>query len=111
MRYLSAYVYRSNLGDATNGGVSSELQARDKIFLIPAERGNWTDEEVEAYPERFVVFDVIQSEHDASYRYLRPRGMEGKWMMYGGNYLFSCDSRWRESHGHFPLPIHDRYEG
>jgi hypothetical protein len=111
MRYLSFYILRSDMGDATNKGVTSPDRAKGKGFLVPCESGNWNDEDIARNPERFVIFDVIQSEHSADYRYLRPRCAEERWTMMGGNFGYSCDSRFTSEVSRYPLPIHDRIEG
>ena len=34
-----------------------------------------------------------------------------KWHMAGGNFVYSCDSRYREVTGiHYPISVHDRVE-
>lgn len=35
---------------------------------------------------------------------------EGKWVMFGGNYVCTSDSRFSEWCGSRPLPVHDRIE-
>lgn len=36
--------------------------------------------------------------------------VSGQWTMMGGNFLYSCDSRFRALSPNMPLPIHDRIE-
>lgn len=111
MKYISFYVYRWSLCDSTNNGASSPERAPDKIFVVPCDNGNWGEEDITRTPERFEVFDVIQSEHSDDYRYLRPRSAGKSWTMNGGNFGYSCDSRFTSGISRYPLPIHDRIEG
>jgi hypothetical protein len=34
----------------------------------------------------------------------------GRWSMFGGNFVWSSDSRFREWYGDAPLAVHDRLE-
>lgn len=43
------------------------------------------------------------------YVYAVPAGHDGKWLMFGGNFIWSSDSRFRELSTQ-PIPLHDRVE-
>ena len=114
--FLPCEVYRWNLGDCTNGGVSSKYHS---LYLC---KDNVTPEEVIEYcqekgedPERFVNTErrfLFGREYlnikQVCHRVSNNRVLGG---MSGGNFLFTCDSRWKEITGcDYPLSIHDRYE-
>ena len=81
MRYLSFYVLRPDLGDCTNNGVTSPERASGKVLLVPCDTGNWNDDDIAMNPDRFVVFDVMES--TPIYRHLRPRCAGSRWTMMG----------------------------
>lgn len=122
MKGLTLHVYRSKLGDFTNGGISS---GADKLILVGLIRGG----QFEPLPEHSQVFApgpdapavvLVESRLPAKYGpHLEPfmtddSGDVGP--MSGGNYAASSDSRWSElgdlfGHGRLgAVPIHDRYE-
>lgn len=48
-----------------------------------------------------------------SYIYARPLDslQSGRWGMAGGNFVYTCDSRYKELVSHrYPIPVHDRFE-
>jgi hypothetical protein len=36
---------------------------------------------------------------------------EDRWLMFGGNFIWSSDSRFRNEVSEYPIPVHDRIEG
>jgi hypothetical protein len=106
MRYLRVDVY--NCGrDCTNGGVS--VMQPDRL-VVPCEDGNYTEQDVIDY--ELVVLVLVPSAM-ASMGYpskFQQKGDE-RWLMFGGNFIYSSDSRFGRKYGHQPLAIHDRYEG
>lgn len=113
MKRLSVEVYRHNYGenyDPTNGGISSK---RNSLMLF----FDCTREECEKYCEdkRYKKHEVLilvrRDFYDGEYLYaeplVRPEGFVGP--MFGGNFVWSCDSRFSEV-CHYPIPVHDRFE-
>ena len=111
----SAYVLRTSLGDCTAGGVSA---ARNTLTCYyKNERDNDGDADGFTLAEaRFLAatlsdFDIIIVEDICcGTRRLRAIPVEhilsGAWTMFGGNFLYSGDSRFFEH----PIKIHDRIE-
>lgn len=101
---LPAEVYRSALGDCTNGGISS---AKRELYIMT----------VEKYP--FEPGDLrecvgIESRECCGKEYVdaKPLYFPRRWYMAGGNFLYTSDSRYGEIIGiRYPVSIHDRYEG
>lgn len=116
MRGISVNIYRPDMGDCTNGGVTSPARAEGKIFVVfdeAIERGNWDLAECEDN-EKIVCLKVVRRWTGTPNEYLhlepmfgRPEGQAGP--MAGGNYAGSSDSRFRDV-SPYPLPIHDRWE-
>lgn len=107
--YLTTYVLRDALGDCTNGGVSSrsdslELFAPHLSFAQVAsyclENGIDVNKAV-----RLVYRENLD------YVHAEPIVDRGKWYMFGGNYLKTSDSRFKDLTGiRYPVPVHDRTE-
>lgn len=94
--------------DCTLNGVS----VRHEHFILvgpdgpPDGGGQWKADS--STPMLKVVERRIGSHY---YWHAEPVGDEAKgWMMAGGNFVYSCDSRYREVFP-FPIPVHDRFEG
>lgn len=104
--YLSVEIYRSG-SDCTNNGVSSPANAAGKIFLVECPNGNWNDDDIANNPSRFVVLKIASAGNE---NHLRPVSAGSRWTMFGGNFAWSSDSRWRKI-APAPLRIHDRIEG
>lgn len=107
--FLTTYVLRSSLGDCTNGGVSScsdslELFAPQLSF---AQVANYCLEN--GIDVNKVVKLVYRESLD--YIHAEPIVDRGKWHMFGGNYLKTSDSRFKDLTGiSYPVPVHDRTE-
>lgn len=100
---LTAEVFRSGLGDCTNGGISAE---RRELYILGSD-GPFEPSDI----RECVTVEkkmVLGQEHlDA-----KPVYCQNKWYMMGGNFLYTSDSRFREFTGlSYPIPIHDRCEG
>ena len=104
MMYLTVSVYRSDLGDCTNGGVTSPDNA-DALFVVPCEDGFLSDEQL---AERDNVVFLEPAEIMGSL-YFKPRGIEGH-SMAGGNFVYTSDSRFRRTYSGQPVRVHDRVE-
>ena len=106
MRALPIEVYKSNLGDCSNGGISSRystlLLIHDKGFI----------EVDESNPPENLVKIVTRHLFGRDYKHIEPvkpvdTGNVG--YMAGGAIGYSCDSRFRDL-SEYPLNIHDRQE-
>ncbi len=111
MKVHNAYILRSTLGDCTNNGVTSRQK---DIYLF----SGGTTEEIQAYADDHHIayelcfqIEVIRKGQSNEYRRAVPAFTRGKWWMSGGNYAYSCDSRYREVTGiPYPISVHDRTE-
>lgn len=100
---LSAYVFRSSLGDCTNGGISA---SGDTLYILSEKKG--------VYEPKDIRECVCVERHEVigePYISCRPAYCSRRWYMAGGNFLYTSDNRFREITGsRYPIPIHDRYE-
>lgn len=104
---LWADVLRPTHGsDSSNGGPSS---TRSKVFLSGVPGGLEYDKEG-IDPE--AVFRLVRRAFPfgAEYVTAEPTIETRGHRMFGGNFLYSSDSRFRQICG-YPIPIHDREEG
>lgn len=114
MTGISIQLFRNDLGDCTNGGVSAPPNAEGKIFVVFDEavrRGNYHLEECKD-DDRIVCLKVVRRNVGGEYLHLEPmfgtpQGQAGP--MFGGNYGGSSDSRFADV-SRYPLPIHDRWD-
>lgn len=99
---IRADVFRCNrMADCTNGGISSSY---DSLRI-------WSDFDVNAPPDAVVIvtdFPCGELERVRAVPAWNVRGPGQNWAMFGGNFLYSCDSRFPG--GGFAIPIHDRFE-
>ena len=115
MKGLSVEILRNDLGDSTNGGVSSPKHSGKRILVVFDEAftdGNFDLEECRGDP-RFVCLQIVRRWTGTENEYLhvepmfdQPEGMAGP--SFGGNYVMG-DSRFRRI-ARYPLPVHDRFE-
>jgi len=94
MKLLTVSVFRNSEFncDCTNGGISSKYT---KLY-IPHPNGPISSESVD--PRQILVLGEA---------FVKPNC--NKRGMFGGNFVYSCDSRFRAI-SRFPIPIHDRFE-
>lgn len=104
MRALPLEIYKSNLGDCSNGGISS----RFKEILLICDEGyinideNNLPENLCKLVERDLGFTV--------YKHIEPVAKaNGVGWMAGGTLVYTCDSRFRRM-SEYPLVLHDRTE-
>ena len=94
-------VYRDSGGDCTLNGVSSKY---DRFVLI--------GEVVDPVFEPSEDIPAIYLQYHCDQPIAVPKEVrDGKWGMYGGNFLYTCDSRFRQNVNPYPIRIHDRIEG
>lgn len=91
VRVLSCEIFKSNLGDCSNGGISSKY---NEVYLIHPE-GNM---EVEDDDPRLVELVKRELFGGEKHWYIKPYEKEksGKWWMFGGTFIYSSDSRFSE---------------
>ena len=96
---MSVDVYKTNsLGDCTNGGISSKF---DKMILVG-----------EGIPRIFKPSEDTPAIYLKQYcgDYIAVPDLDKQTMM-GGNFVYTCDSRFRQLLGGHPIRIHDSSEG
>jgi len=105
MRYLTVDVYNSG-SDCTNGGVTSQ---QDTLLVVPCENGFHSASNVEEYGYTVLELQEPKVKNKGYPCTFRPAG-ETRWTMFGGNFVYSSDSRFGEKYGHSPVAVHDRIE-
>lgn len=100
---LICEIFRWHLGECSNGGLSSRVQA---VTLIDA------DGPFAPTDDRPAVRLVRRQLEGGEYVHAEPITDRPKpWFMAGGTFIFSHDSRWRDAVGHsYPISLHDRVE-
>lgn len=111
MRGVSVSIFRSDLGDCTNGGVTNPANSQGKVVVVfdsAIRDGNYRLDDCLKDP-RFVCLKVVRR---PGYTHCEPliAGRSGIGPMAGGNYVYSMDSRFTTSVGRYPVPVHDRFE-
>lgn len=101
---LTIYVYRSPLGDCTNGGISSKY---DRLILVGEGIEGPDRVDLDNPPENAVKIVRRKLFGNEEFLHIEPLNNEGKWFMYGGNIACTSDSRFPSK---YPLKIHDRCE-
>jgi hypothetical protein len=102
MKALPINVYKNNLGDCTNNGISSKF---DTLYLIHEEGFIDVDENTEN-----LVKVVTRNLFGSEYKHIEPYKKATKvGYMKGGNYGSTSDSRFSKI-SKYPLAIHDRQE-
>ena len=106
---LRLAVYRWNLGDCSNGGLSGKVDHVTLLTDNPNDPGQVFEPDGDAPAVRMVKRRVWPDE--APYVHLEPIGQEGRHLMCGGAFAYSSDARYAELIGlHYPVSIHDRAE-
>ena len=104
MKALPIDVFKSNLGDCTNGGISS----RYNELLLVCEEGYINIDENNP-PENLVKI-VTRNLFGKEYKHIEPVARpSGVGWMAGGNIGYTCDGRFGKM-SQYPLSIHDRQE-
>lgn len=102
---LSVEVFRCNLGDCTNGGVSSKFNSFVLTGTNPLNGKEVTGpcSPSPECPELVLVPGPLKSVRAV------PRNLleSGAWVMFGGNFVWCCDSRFPWD---FPIKVFDRVE-
>lgn len=104
--YIKVYVYKnSEFGDSTNNGVTSN---DDLEFYVEVPRGHIKLEEIEANDNAVLLIPNPNS-RNPNYTSFVNNARKDRWGMFGGNFVWSTDSRFREYYP-APVPVHDRFE-
>ena len=102
MNYLPVYVYTSGGQDCSANGVTVTSQ---KKLVVPYKDGFITEDGVAKHGYvKLELGKIMDSIH------FKPAGVT-KWTMFGGNFVYSSDSRFSEKYGRQPVHVHDRIEG
>lgn len=110
---LMVMIYRSPLGDSTARGVTSPHRSEVIAYVVPA---RWRREEIDAweakhFPEgRRPNKPLLQLVFRGGQYPPICRPVEAgpsDWTMWGGNWVYTSDSRWPYWH---PISVHDRIE-
>lgn len=112
MNIISVSIYRNGDDDCTNHGLSSKA---DRLPLVVLEFGESSADAIQKLkdegkdPDRYLLL-VRRTLWGETADYIKPL-TEDRWVMMGGNFAYTSDSRFREFTGsRCPLPIHDRVE-
>ena len=109
MKKVLSFIYRNNLGDCTNNGLSSQVNHSYFVWDIdPLNQEKVLEEFSEENGEEFFVIKerTIFGEYSAiaiPYTIWK----SGRHSMSGGNFLYTSDSRFPSN---APIAIHDRVE-
>ena len=103
MSTVLTLVYRNNLGDSTNNGVTSGQDSINLHYGPDADLADLND-----FPDDDLVL-VERRLFGKKAWYAVPIGAykNNKQTMFGGNFVYTSDSRFP---GSAPLPVHDRIE-
>lgn len=107
--FLTTYVLRSSLGDCTNEGVSS----RSDSLVLFAPQLSFAQVANYCLENGIDVNKAVKLVYRESLDYIHAEPVvdRGKWHMFGGNYLKTSDSRFKDLTGiSYPVPVHDRTE-
>ena len=102
MNYLPVNVYTNNaFSDSSNGGVTARMPER---LVVPCEDGHISEEDVEKRG-----YTVLEPGVILNTLHVKPRGLKGH-SMFGGNFIYTSDSRFGKAYGRHPIAVHDRQE-
>ena len=113
MKYLHVNLVRSDLGDSTNGGVTSPAHSKGKRVVLAHEMisGGHPLHNVSDMAEDVIV--LLARQHFGDWIAVparKPSDDRTIGPMFGGNYVVTSDSRFSETFGRRPIPVHDRFE-
>ncbi|UOX40003.1 hypothetical protein [Vibrio phage V-YDF132] len=104
---IPVWVYRTGDTDCTNGGLSSQ---HDTLYLVDQSNpfAGWSFK----FPddERLLSLRVVRGTHgypDSMNAHPMSKNQNGQ---FGGNFVWSVDSRFRTMISNAPIKVHDRYE-
>lgn len=112
LKKVAVYPYRcANSDDCSCNGVTARNN-RMWLFVDCTEEEaiKWCEENHADPKEQLIVIRrefPVGKESDYAVPLVYPKG---KWIMFGGNFVYTSDSRFSEYCGDRPLPVHDRIE-
>ena len=101
MNYLTVEVYKNSFGDCTNNGVTNDAL---QTFVVPCEHGPISGDWAEK-----MEYVILVPGKAGNRMHVKPEGV-GRHTMFGGNFVYSSDSRFGETYGRNPVHVHDRIE-
>jgi len=113
---LKVSVYRDpTMPDATNGGVSFHNTTLIVVDGAPEKVQEYYSKLSDAEKALVLIPEYISSgifESKNKHLCLQPYALTkaNKWLMFGGNFVFTHDSRFRQRISQQPVAIHDRME-
>lgn len=110
-RGLYVTIYRRPGADCTNGGVTCPERApKAEAILLGTPDGNFEEGHAQALYVPQLEIRTKKTGRFAVYVYAAPVG-ETRHVMFGGNFVYTSDSRYRDFVCDYPIPVHDRIEG
>ena len=100
-RYLPVDVYKVDGRDCTNNGVTVQPGVR---LVVPCKTGHISAADVAEHG-----YTVLEPGKAGNRLHFKPAGAKG-WTMFGGNFVYTSDSRFSETYGQCPVHVHDRIE-
>jgi len=98
--YLPVDVYKNTDGyDCSLNGVTNQ----NLKLVVPCPNGHITQEQVDEHG-----YTVLVVGEAGGVKHFKP--VTKKWTMFGGNFVYTSDSRFRELYGNAPVKVHDRIE-
>jgi hypothetical protein len=108
---LTAWIFRANHGDFSNGGPSGKY---DEVLVVDDEVGGPAElDSYRQFPVRLVRREIRGEEYVHAVPLLCEEfpGFErfSGHTMFGGTFIYTSDSRLRDACA-YPIPLHDRVE-
>lgn len=102
-RYISVDVFvHSSRIDCSLNGVT--VTHKEKL-VVAAPTGYISEAAVQKHG--YVVLEATRNGNDILFK----QAGNQRWCMFGGNFVYSCDSRFAQAYGNRPIRVHDRMEG
>lgn len=103
MSYLPVDVYTNRRSsDSSLNGVTTMDHIR---LVVPCEEGHLSDDDIDDSRTVVLILREIQGSP-----HFKPEAYCGGHPMFGGNFVWSSDSRFRRQYGDQPIKVHDRFE-
>lgn len=113
MKVLYVTVFRAaGYPDCTNNGLSARVNSAELFWECTHDEAiEWCKEHQRDPEKQFILVDRKLWGEDHSYAepLIKPTG---KMQVFGGNFLYTSDSRMYKTSGvaKLPIPVHDRFE-
>ena len=113
MKVLYVTVFRAaGYPDCTNNGLSARVNSAELFWECTHDEAiEWCKEHQKDPEKQFILVDRKLWGEDHSYAepLIKPTG---KMQVFGGNFLYTSDSRMYKTSGvaKLPIPVHDRFE-